>query len=69
MADHGVKLEPRSTGRKNPYTLEEDEIIQSGWNEGKTISAIAEDLPNRSYNSTMYRVRFLQGKIKTGKKA
>ena len=67
--DHGIKLEPRVTGGKNPYTLEEDQTIESGWNEGKTISAIAEDLPNRSYNSVMYRVRFLQGKIKTTKKA
>ena len=67
MADHGIKLEPRASG-KHPYTLEEDKTIAKGWKEGKTITEIAESLETRSYNSVMYRVRFLQGKIKTSKK-
>ena len=68
MTDHGIVLEPRANGGKNPYTIEEDQAIEAGWKEGKTISAITDDLPNRSYNSVMYRVRFLQGKIKTTSK-
>ena len=63
--DHGIKLEPRATGGKNPYSEKEDKTIEKGWKEGLTISAIAETLDSRTYNSVMYRVRFLQGKIKS----
>ena len=65
--DNGVKLAPRSGSfGKNQYSLEEDTVIETAYNEGKSTKGIQEALAaegfDRSYASVTYRVAKLQGK-------